>query len=145
MAKCGSCGGEAGRNKPLCDPCTDHFWLGQPVKYRPWSWTRKYIIRRDGAKCRMCNRARQNYNPNCLLLRKLRGELGRELTNEEISLVLGIRPSELYLTLTVHHIVERAEGGTDILENLMTLCRECHDKVHGQTPKHKKRRKKKRD
>jgi len=32
--------------------------------------------------------------------------------------------------LTVHHIIPRSAGGTDNLDNLITLCRECHDAIH---------------
>lgn len=32
--------------------------------------------------------------------------------------------------LEVHHIVFRSNGGSDEAENLMTLCKTCHDKVH---------------
>ena len=32
--------------------------------------------------------------------------------------------------LEVHHIVFRSRGGSDEQENLMTLCKTCHDKVH---------------
>jgi hypothetical protein len=32
--------------------------------------------------------------------------------------------------LEVHHIVFRSNGGSDASENLMTLCKTCHDKVH---------------
>lgn len=32
--------------------------------------------------------------------------------------------------LEVHHIVFRSNGGSDESENLMTLCKTCHDKVH---------------
>ena len=31
--------------------------------------------------------------------------------------------------LSAHHMVPRAEGGGDNLENLVTLCNECHDYV----------------
>ena len=30
----------------------------------------------------------------------------------------------------VHHIVKRSNGGSDNLENLVLLCRECHSKNH---------------
>jgi hypothetical protein len=30
----------------------------------------------------------------------------------------------------VHHILTRGEGGPDDLENLMLLCRKCHNKRH---------------
>ena len=32
--------------------------------------------------------------------------------------------------LEVHHIVYRSQGGTDDLDNLITLCADCHKKVH---------------
>jgi len=32
--------------------------------------------------------------------------------------------------LVVHHIVFRSNGGSDEAENLITLCKTCHDKVH---------------
>jgi 5-methylcytosine-specific restriction endonuclease McrA len=32
--------------------------------------------------------------------------------------------------LTVHHITPRSEGGTDDPENLITLCDECHSRIH---------------
>lgn len=32
--------------------------------------------------------------------------------------------------LEVHHIVFRSNGGSDEAENLITLCKTCHDKVH---------------
>jgi 5-methylcytosine-specific restriction endonuclease McrA len=33
-------------------------------------------------------------------------------------------------TLTPHHIVFQSQGGTDDLDNLVTLCVKCHDDVH---------------
>lgn len=30
----------------------------------------------------------------------------------------------------VHHIVYRSHGGTDEIENLIGLCRACHDRCH---------------
>ena len=35
--------------------------------------------------------------------------------------------------LEVHHIKFRRDGGTDDEENLITLCKECHDRVHAGT------------
>lgn len=32
--------------------------------------------------------------------------------------------------LEVHHIIYRSQGGTDDEDNLITLCEDCHDKVH---------------
>jgi len=31
----------------------------------------------------------------------------------------------------VHHILPKAEGGSDDFGNLMSLCQGCHNKVHG--------------
>lgn len=31
--------------------------------------------------------------------------------------------------VTVHHIVPRDQGGSDAIENLITLCTKCHDEV----------------
>lgn len=33
--------------------------------------------------------------------------------------------------LEVHHIVPRSKGGSNRLSNLKTLCKECHNAVHG--------------
>lgn len=33
--------------------------------------------------------------------------------------------------LEVHHIIFRRDGGSDEQENLITLCKTCHDKLHG--------------
>src|SRR5574344_2024528 len=33
-------------------------------------------------------------------------------------------------TLNAHHIVYRSQGGADTLDNLITLCEECHKKLH---------------
>ena len=32
---------------------------------------------------------------------------------------------------TVHHIIDIKNGGTHNLDNLMALCRDCHERVHG--------------
>ena len=32
--------------------------------------------------------------------------------------------------LEVHHIVYKSQGGTDNEDNLITLCEDCHDKIH---------------
>ena len=36
--------------------------------------------------------------------------------------------------LHAHHVDPRSEGGSDALENLLTLCRHCHRKLHGNVP-----------
>lgn len=32
----------------------------------------------------------------------------------------------------VHHIIKRSQGGGDDMDNLITLCRRCHNKQHAQ-------------
>ena len=39
----------------------------------------------------------------------------------------GIRHSK---QLHVHHVVYRSQGGSDVPDNLVTLCRSCHDELH---------------
>lgn len=34
--------------------------------------------------------------------------------------------------LDIHHILPRSRGGKDNIDNLMCLCRRCHDKVHNE-------------
>ncbi len=40
--------------------------------------------------------------------------------------ICGDRPGDPYCELHVHHRVPRSEGGSDTLENLITLCDLCH-------------------
>lgn len=35
----------------------------------------------------------------------------------------------------IHHIIFKSRGGSDEVENLIALCRECHDKAHGKLKK----------
>ena len=35
-----------------------------------------------------------------------------------------------YTLAPPHHIVFRSQGGSDILENMETLCNKCHEKKH---------------
>jgi len=42
--------------------------------------------------------------------------------------VCGKRPPEV--KLEVHHILPRKYGGNDDLSNLITLCHDCHRKIH---------------
>lgn len=44
---------------------------------------------------------------------------------------VNCRASGPDVTLDVHHIVPRGQGGSDRLSNLALLCRQCHDAAHG--------------
>lgn len=37
--------------------------------------------------------------------------------------------SQVGLFLTAHHVIPRIERGLDIMDNLLTLCNECHDVI----------------
>ena len=34
------------------------------------------------------------------------------------------------MAVDIHHIVKRSQGGSDEVDNLIPLCRSCHDKAH---------------
>ena len=33
--------------------------------------------------------------------------------------------------LQIHHVIPRGQGGSDFVENLITLCSVCHGQAHG--------------
>lgn len=33
--------------------------------------------------------------------------------------------------IQIHHVIPRGEGGTDLVQNLITLCSYCHSHAHG--------------
>jgi hypothetical protein len=61
---------------------------------------RREVLRRDGYKCKQCNWSHDEWNPS--------------------------DPRHLEL----HHIEHHAKGGSNVKENLKTLCTVCHDKIH---------------
>ncbi len=61
---------------------------------------RREVLQRDDYKCRKCGWRHENWNPS--------------------------DPRHL----EAHHIKLHAEGGENTMENLITLCCTCHDKVH---------------
>jgi len=45
------------------------------------------------------------------------------------------------MILHAHHIIPRSAGGPDTLDNLATLCRRCHETVHGRRiPRRRRKR-----
>jgi hypothetical protein len=61
---------------------------------------RREVLRRDGYKCKVCGWSHHEWNPS--------------------------DPRHLEL----HHIKHHVEGGSNVEENLKTVCTVCHDKVH---------------
>lgn len=51
----------------------------------------------------------------------------------------ALHPPRITSATVVHHRIEKAKGGTDDLANLVSLCRDCHERIHvearGGTPK----------
>lgn len=74
-----------------------------PGDYPPdWEWRKREVKRRDKYTCQ----ASENVGlPTC----------GRNYKEEE---------------LHVHHIIPISKGGDHSFENLITLCSDCHDKLH---------------
>jgi hypothetical protein len=71
-----------------------------------WASVREAVLERDNYKCRFC-----------------------EITEEE-------HRSEYDRGLSAHHITPRRDGGSDTLENLITVCQSCHttlEKLEGGT------------
>lgn len=56
-------------------------------------------------------------------------------TREKILLLLGNKCSSCgsLQNLTLHHIKAKKDGGTNSIDNLQVLCRDCHDTVHNIT------------
>jgi hypothetical protein len=61
---------------------------------------RRKVLRRDGYKCQECNWSHEEWNPS--------------------------DPRHL----EIHHVKHHVRGGTNVKENLRSLCTVCHDKIH---------------
>lgn len=68
---------------------------------------RNHIMRRDNYTCQMCGTPHYEINENGIPLPTTDGYLD------------------------VHHKIRVVDGGTDAPDNLITLCRDCHKKIHG--------------
>lgn len=68
---------------------------------RAWRRVRALVMRRDRYRCRRCGRPGTRPRP-------------------------GAPPSA---GLEAHHLTPREVGGLDVPENLVTLCRVCHDRA----------------
>ena len=95
------------RTSCCCQDCTRAFnkttngaWGNAIGGYR------NHIMRRDNYTCQIC------------------GEF-HDLIN-----VYGVTVPTTDGMLDVHHIIPVSEGGDDSPKNLITLCRNCHKKIH---------------
>jgi len=91
--------------------CTNNFLNAtSPVRYANSGSRGGYpghILRRDNFSCRIC------------------GEF-HGWTNEH-----GIRTPTSDGQLAIHHIKSVHDGGSDAPDNLQTVCRDCHNIIHG--------------
>lgn len=80
-------------------------------KTKDWNTKRIKILKRDNYECQRC--------------------LGKYKTK------INIKRIRLCKANTVHHIVELKDDPTKMLDdnNLISLCRECHDIIHDRMPK----------
>lgn len=86
---------------------------------RTWKKKRLSILERDNFECQRCN--------------------GNFRVGPEIKKI------KLTKATTIHHIVELNDDVSRMLddENLISLCHECHDLIHGRTTKNFNKPKKK--
>lgn len=99
------------RRKSCCsEACTEQFLRAtSPVMYVNTGSAggyRNHMFRRDDYTCQMCHTEHRLINEHGIPLPTTDGQLD------------------------LHHIIPVSEGGTDAPDNLMTLCRDCHRKLH---------------
>lgn len=78
---------------------------GKSPKKKMSKSVRNEVLGRDRRMCAHCGKSQ----------RKFKSENG---------------PGPEYDFLHVHHVLYRSEGGQNVVENLITLCHECHALVH---------------
>lgn len=74
----------------------------------PWNTISRAVLFRDNYSCRICERS--------------------SLSNVHTE----NRYDKLHISVQVHHIIPRKDGGSDTFRNLVTLCEECHRKTFSQ-------------
>lgn len=80
----------------------------------------------DSASVKFCNKTcRKRFKNRTSKIRKSRRKAVLERDNYKC------RKCGAIYTLTVHHIIPLHKGGGWELDNLITLCKPCHDEAHG--------------
>lgn len=107
---CGSPIAAVRRKSCCCTKCTNKFRVAtSSVMYKNTgsaSGYRNHIFRRDDYTCQKCKTPYRLINENGISLPTTDGHLD------------------------AHHIIPVSNGGTDAPDNLITLCRDCHKKIH---------------
>lgn len=87
-------------------------------------WELKARVRlRDKFKCALCPAGRIERVDGATVWRDRDGRTRRRPSGKSTQ-------GTAARILDVHHVVPRANGGTNGLYNLLTLCRHCHEDVH---------------
>lgn len=107
---CEWCGKELPKRRTscCCEECTRNFNLATNPAWGSASGGgyRGHIMRRDNYTCQKCGEFHALINENGIPVPTSDGELD------------------------VHHKIPVACGGSDAPDNLITLCRKCHKKIH---------------
>ena len=117
--------------KVTCAGCYQQFDVNDTIFYRKKRWCKsdqcKEVI--DG-KIKNKNYRRQQ--------KKIQNGTWRKGVPIELKALVMKRDSDCCVEclnnkskeLQVHHIIPVSQGGNDDIENLITLCKHCHDLVH---------------
>jgi 5-methylcytosine-specific restriction protein A len=96
------------RKSCCCKECTTNFLIATSTLYYANSGSRggyaNHILRRDNYTCQECGEFHAEYNENGIPMPTSDGRL------------------------EIHHIVAVRDGGDDSPQNLVTLCKVCHQK-----------------
>ena len=110
--KCEWCGKPitSKRRSSCCKECSKQFTIAtSSVMYSNTSSAggyRNHILRRDKYTCQICGEFHGCFSPYGVPLPTTDGQLD------------------------VHHVIRVCDGGDDSPDNLMTVCRKCHKKIH---------------
>ena len=133
--QCTWCGGPVRhpRRTWCSDECVHEFRLRHD-----WPYVRQLVRRRDAGVCADCGL------PTIKVQRIIRWASADMVRigvsywhvsiRHELCSEMGIDYSPGCDLWAVHHIVPRAEGGSNDLDNLVTLCVACHKKRHARRP-----------